>query len=350
VVSRHEPPPTQALTFDDFAPHEDDPWGGVDQWVEPVEDRPAFVGVDPRLLRVGGAALAGVLMIPLALALRDDADEGVRSAAPADVSSTVPPQPLADPTSTVVTVPITAAATAPATVPAAPAAAPQNVAAIARAEPEEPACAGTYTVIFNDFWNRFPKTSGASVEEWLAANNATHDTPLYVGDELCIPRGAQAPAPPPPPTTEAPATTAAPTTQAPTTAPPPPTTAAPVVTTSPPTAAPPPVTTPAPAPAPAPVRVDPGSVEAIIRQVWPDDLEERAVTIAIRESSLRPDAYNGHCCYGLFQIYFEVNRNFLATLGITSSTQLLDARTNATAAYAMYQRSGWAPWRMTDPG
>ena len=39
--------------------------------------------------------------------------------------------------------------------------------------PEPPACAGTYTVVFNDFWNRFPASSGASVEEWLAANGAT---------------------------------------------------------------------------------------------------------------------------------------------------------------------------------
>jgi hypothetical protein len=84
--------------------------------------------------------------------------------------------------------------------------------------------------------------------------------------------------------------------------------------------------------------------------VWPDDIEERALTIARRESGLRPDAYNGHCCYGLFQIYFEANRSLMATLGVTSASQLLDARTNTNVAYAMYQRSGWQPWKTTDPG
>jgi hypothetical protein len=49
----------------------------------------------------------------------------------------------------------------------------------------------------------------------------------------------------------------------------------------------------------------------------------------------------------LFQIYFGANKTFLGTLGITNASQLLDARTNATAAYAMYQRSGWAPWDVT---
>ena len=54
-------------------------------------------------------------------------------------------------------------------------------------------------------------------------------------------------------------------------------------------------------------------------------------------------AHNG-CGLGLFQSYFGANQAFLGTLGITNASQLLDARTNATAAYAMYQRSGWAPW------
>jgi hypothetical protein len=325
----------------------DDSWAPVDHWVDPVEHdavRPV-AGVDPRLVRVGAIAAAAVLMIPLGLALRDD-DQRIGADEPVEtVATTVAPTTVPAP----VIVPITAAAVAPA-----PAAEPtaagsgggatQEVAAV---EPPEPVCAGTYTVIFNDFWNRFPATSGASVEAWLAANNATPDTPLYVGDELCIPVGATAPTPPPT-TTAAPQTTA-----------PPPTTAAPVTTTAPATTPPlpapttppsPPVTTAAPTPPPAPSPTDPAGVEALIRELWPDDLEERALTIARRESGLRPDAYNGHCCYGLFQIHFDANRGYLATLGITSSGQLLDARTNAAAAYSMYQRSGWAPWRTTDPG
>jgi soluble lytic murein transglycosylase-like protein len=84
--------------------------------------------------------------------------------------------------------------------------------------------------------------------------------------------------------------------------------------------------------------------------VWPDDIEGRALTIAQRESSLDPRAYNGSCCYGLFQIHFEANRRFLAELGITSAEQLYDAGTNTRAAYALYQASGWSPWASTDPG
>ena len=61
-------------------------------------------------------------------------------------------------------------------------------------EEEAPECAGTYTVVAGDYWIRFVDSSGASLDEWLAANDAAPDTELHVGDELCIPAGAQAPA------------------------------------------------------------------------------------------------------------------------------------------------------------
>ena len=48
-----------------------------------------FVGVDPRLVRVGAIALAAVLMIPVALALREDG-AGELQAAPSTVNPTVP--------------------------------------------------------------------------------------------------------------------------------------------------------------------------------------------------------------------------------------------------------------------
>jgi hypothetical protein len=284
-------------------------------------------------------------MIPIALALRDDGAGKLSGDSSAGTTTSVVV--AAAPTTTVVAIPITAAAVAPAPAPAPAAesagaddsddagggASADQVAAV-----EQPACAGTYTVVFNDYWNRFPKSSGASVEEWLTANNATHATPLYVGDELCIPEGATAPAPAPT-TTAAPETTAAP--------PPPASTVPPTPAT---TAAAPPTTPPAAPTTPPAPPLDAAAVEALIREIWPDELEERALTIARRESGLRPDAYNGWCCYGLFQIHFEANRSFLATLGVTSAGQLLDARTNAQVAYAMYQRSGWSPWRSTDPG
>ena len=113
-------------------------------------------------------------------------------------------------------------------------------------------------------------------------------------------------------------------------APAPPLTEAPTTTSPPPPRHLAPPADPAPAPAPpAPASpTTPGGVEALIREIWPDDLEERALTIARRESGLRPDAYNGWCCYGVFQIYFNANRSFLARYGVTSADQLLDARTN----------------------
>ena len=60
-----------------------------------------------------------------------------------------------------------------------------------------------------------------------------------------------------------------------------------------------------------------------------------------------PTAKN-FCCYGLFQIYWNVHKSWLADIGITSDQQLYDPATNARAAYALYQRAGgWGPWAQT---
>ena len=85
-------------------------------------------------------------------------------------------------------------------------------------------------------------------------------------------------------------------------------------------------------------------VEALLRSMWPDDSEDHAVEIVRRESNFQPSAYNGWCCYGLFQIYFEANKSGLASLGVTSAQQLLDPVTNINVALWMFQRSGWGPW------
>ena len=220
----------------------------------------------------------------------------------------------------------------------------------------EPKCAGTYTVIANDYWNRFPKSSGASVQAWLAANNATADTPLYVGDELCIPVGATAPGPPP--TTQAPAVVASPATT------------------------------------PTPVATDrsrdhaarddrstrhdsgagdsgparrhrrsspdtrcrgarPRSRRCVRRSDHPRGVARRhrgaCPRHRMRESKLNPSVHNW-CCYGVFAIYFDMGGSFLPQMGITSPQQLLDARTNITAAYKLYTLAGWKPWAQTDPG
>jgi hypothetical protein len=54
----------------------------------------------------------------------------------------------------------------------------------------------------------------------------------------------------------------------------------------------------------------------------------------------------GNCCIGLFQIYWSVHQSWLAVSGVTTVEQLLDPRTNAEAALALYRRNGnsWRPW------
>lgn len=203
----------------------------------------------------------------------------------------------------------------------------------------EPAsCTNVYEPVAGDYWLRIAEVTGASLDDLLAKNSATGDTPLYPGAAICLPAGASAPAS----STEAP-TTLAPTTepattQATTTAPP---------TTESTTTAP---TTEAPAStAPATPAPSGGEVEQMIRDVWPDELEEQALRIAWRESNYRPDVTSGTgCCVGVFQMHWEAHRGWLQELGITSRDQLFDARTNIEAAYALYQRNGgWGPWAQT---
>lgn len=99
---------------------------------------------------------------------------------------------------------------------------------------------------------------------------------------------------------------------------------------------------------PAPV-VENGDPESIIRDVWPDDLEDHAVAIAMRESHLQPAVINAnHNATGLFQIMWTVHRGWLCPqLGVCAQSDLQDARTNATAALALYERDGgWGPWKL----
>jgi hypothetical protein len=82
----------------------------------------------------------------------------------------------------------------------------------------------------------------------------------------------------------------------------------------------------------------------IIRDVWPDELEERAIEIAWRESNHRSNV-NNWCCYGLFQIHWQAHRSWLGSVGITSISGLYDPLLNTRAAYALYQRAGgFGPW------
>lgn len=187
-----------------------------------------------------------------------------------------------------------------------------------------PNCATDYTVVEGDFWIRLADAAGVELAELLEANGATVNTPLFPGSDICLPAGAATPAPP---TTAAPAVTSPATTSTTTTS----STSTTTSTTT---------TTVPPSPA------GPEDIKQIIRDVWPDELEERALEIAYRESRYVPTAKN-FCCYGLFQMYWTVHQSWLADIGITNDQQLYDPETNARAAYALYQRAGgWGPWAL----
>jgi hypothetical protein len=88
----------------------------------------------------------------------------------------------------------------------------------------------------------------------------------------------------------------------------------------------------------------------MIREIWPDDIEERALQIAYNEAKWRPDL-NNWCCYGVFALYFKyVPADLKAAYGVDEPADLYDAWTNISIAYQIYLRSGWEPWSQTDPG
>ncbi|MEM1335298.1 MAG: hypothetical protein AAGG08_17760, partial [Actinomycetota bacterium] len=190
-------------------------------------------------------------------------------------------------------------------------------------------CPVSYTVVAGDYWLRLVDAAEVELADLLAVNGATTATPLFPGVDICLPEGAQAPQPPAATASTTTSTTTTSTTTTSTTT---------TTTTTVPTAA----TTDPPVAASEPP--GPDDIKQIIRDVWPDELEDRALEIAYRESRFVPTARN-FCCLGLFQIYWEVHDVWLVDIGITSSSQLFDPETNARAALALYERAGgWGPW------
>jgi LysM repeat protein len=317
---------------------------------------------NPLLARVGLLIGAMLVLVPLGLSMRDDnpvarATEiqgtdarlvGVLPA-PAPTEATVAPDTEAPTTLTPTPVPsvppteAVLAAPAPTEPPttAAPAkkAAPKTTttqAAVApaptAAQAADNACASTYTVVSGDSWSGIASRAKVTMKVLLAANNATVNTLLLPGRSICLPAGATTPAPP----AKAPATPQPPATTQPKPATTQPTT--PAVTTAPATTQPPPPAN----------TYSKAQVAQIIRDIWPDNLEDEAIRIATRESNLIPTVRNS-CCYGLFQIYFTAHRTWLASIGVTSAAQLYDPHVNASAALALYNMSGWAPWGTSTP-
>jgi LysM repeat protein len=154
-----------------------------------------------------------------------------------------------------------------------------------------------YTVVRNDSWSRIASKAGIAMGELLKLNNAKTSTFLQIGDTVCVPRtsklGVDSQALKLPP--------------------------------------------------PAKVYSAKQSRQ-IIRDVWPDRLEEKALAIVQRESRMNAAAYSS-CCVGLFQIKWDSHKSWLADIGVDSAHDLLDAEVNAKAALQLYKRSGgWGPW------
>lgn len=362
--------------------------------------RPGRAGTrDPLVLRLGLLAGACAVLVPVAFALDSDAAPELRSATPVAGAAVLPAAGVAanpatdaalDTASTlVVTDPAVAdtertdatstASTDASTSAAATAASPTDAASTEAPATQAPAtdaastdapsteapsteaptteattttldpasahaaavaaCGNTYEIAPGDYWIGIAGAIDTPLADLLELNAATVATPLYAGRDVCLPAGVQMPAP-----TTAPATTSAPATTAPKSSTSAPATTAPKSTTTTPATTVPKTTT--TTEAPPKNTYSRAEVEAIIREIWPDDLEDEAVRIATRESNLIPTVRN-YCCYGLFQIYYSVHKSWLAQMGVTSASQLYDPRVNATAAYALYQRSGsWAPWAL----
>ena len=336
--------------------------------VHPLAERIGLGAVDPLLVRIGMVLLIGALLVPLALAMRSSGDETIGAGAPdtvvaltltdglsdaangsqsdqpaSDLSPVATPvptasAPVAGSASVVDAVPAAAAPSEPSAAAAstsqssadnddvgdvAQSSATSNADAAsvsAAAERVVPACPTTYVAGPGDSWYRIADAAEVAPGALLDENRATVQTVILPGDDVCLPAGATMP-------TQPTTTAAAPvTTQAPTTAP---------ATTAPATTQPPVTSPPASA----------NDVQQIIRDVWPDELEEKALQIAWRESNYKPNAFNGSCCYGVFQIYWSVHADWLDDYGIYSSSDLFDADKNIRAAYALYQGSGgWGPW------
>ena len=153
-------------------------------------------------------------------------------------------------------------------------------------------CTRYHTAKPNDSWSRIAARFNVSLDALLKMNSATADSAIFIGDSLCV------------------------STQ-------------PVLT--------PPTQT-----------YSRRQVVAIIREVWPDELEETALFVARRESNLVPSVVGGknNCCLGLFQMYWSVHQSWLTKSGVTEPSQLLDPRVNTQAALALYRRNGnsWRPW------
>lgn len=133
-------------------------------------------------------------------------------------------------------------------------------------------------MVRGDSWSKIAKKVGVSTQSMLDANNANKRTVIMPGNKVCLASGATN-------TTTAPPTTAKKPTPTPTTV------------KKPNTTTPTPTTTRVTAPAQR-REYTKDEVIQMIRDVWPDEFEDKAIQIANRESHYNPYAANS-CCYGV---------------------------------------------------
>ena len=267
-------------------------WADADR--NPRLSRPTH----PLARRLGLVAVAVALCIPVARALGDNSPAPVPSGAGA--AAVLEPSREPEPTTTLPVAEV-------------PQVAEVNVVeakVVVQPEVKMPQCGAKFTVQLGDSWSLLADYAGVGTRELLQVNRANARTVIVPGDELCVPSGARMRRP------------------------------APVVTTQPARQA----SSPKPVVVVAAKRFTVAQSTQIIRDVFPDALEKRALEIVQRDSHTNAAAYN-FCCYGLFQIHFQAHKSWLATIGVTNPSQLLDAGINARAAVTLYKRSNsWAAW------
>ncbi|MBK5333300.1 MAG: LysM peptidoglycan-binding domain-containing protein, partial [Ilumatobacteraceae bacterium] len=171
---------------------------------------------NPLVTRIAVMAGVTLLLIPLALSLRDDRPQ-VRAAEisgvdtigvgrlplPAPTQATDAPTTTVAETTTVAPTPapteaalvVTPAPTEPPTTAAKKKPAPKSTTTVAPVKPAAAAtqsadkapCALSYTVVKNDAWSSIASRANVSMKSLLAANGATVNTLLLPGKTICLP-------------------------------------------------------------------------------------------------------------------------------------------------------------------
>ena len=339
---------------------------------------------DPIKRRLAALFVVGLCIAPIAWAMRGDGNAvdvtdtgGAAAIVQFDTngdSTTTVIESVVVPASVPVTVaPTTVAATVPVTV-------PETVAPTT--EPSKRVCASKYIVQAGDSWFGIADRAGVKASLIAGTNNKTIQSPLMVGQEICLPPGAIVPAliEPDVVTTTTVAKiacvgkytvktgdswsgiakkvgvkiselTAANGKTSRSTLLPGQELCLPqgAVTASgaatPSTAAPTTTQPPKYVPTKTFTRAE---LEKFVRDAWPDELEADAFFVVNRESKWNPLSRN-NCCIGLFQLNWNSHKSWMSNYGVTDASELLNPEINAKLAYFTWQRSGsWRPWCTTN--